>query len=458
MPNCDNLCHQAFIRQDSFRMSFFGSRGPAYRFFLLALRICFERDMPVVKLLQIGDMHLQSTLKPFLDYKDKAFPDGLANAIAISPVQAVMRALVSICERNRSDFAGVIICGDLADKGDLGSYEKCLGYLSDNLRFHDKWTSDQIHVVPGNHDIHRKDCDPSGLNLYTKFDPLIELWAKLGLNVLAAREVRQTRVEANGQQLELFSLNSCIGCGERRSLPKNIQDELHKLLNPPTGALDIIWEQLDTPAFLESDINRITAALEEDPDIAIGVVVTHHNLLPQAEPRIEIYTEVINGGLVRSRLAQCPQTVIYCHGHVHDDPVEVILNPNNCTSRLVCISSPRFDMGFNVIEIHYSRQTNIPIGCVVIRFRHQRDGAVRPIESLRVPLLDIRGAGQLEDNLARLVLQNTTSEPDRFDVIRNKLGSPTKPTRSVLADVFRDLEWLGFLEIQNRQEPFLHWH
>ncbi len=367
-----------------------------------------------------------------------------------------MRSLVRICNQHRTSLAGLLICGDLTDKGNLDGYRICLEYLVKNLRMNEGiWPTEQIHAVPGNHDVNRTKCDPKGTDVHLKFEPLIDAWVNVGLDVLAAKQCRHTRVSANGHKLDLFSLNSCIGCGERRYLPADVKDKLDALIKSSSAHLDLIWEQLDTPAFIEADVNVVTTTLEQQSDISLGVVVAHHNLLPQALPRFEMYSDVVNGGLVRSRLSQCAHPIIYCHGHIHDDPVEIVTNAKSHRGRLISISVPKFDQGFNVLELDYSR-SDVPMGCRVVPFRFQNDGEVRAEAPIRIPLRTIRDAARVTDDLAKSVLQRIGKSLMRLEDVRATLPKPTPQARTV-AQVLVDLEWLGFVDIDNRSEEARHW-
>ncbi len=314
--------------------------------------------MDTLTLIQISDLHMPRLIgEPSnIDWKDKGFPKQLGQIIVTPRWQSVMRELIDYIENNRHSIGGIIICGDLTDKGDLSGYENCLTYLNETLQIADeqRWQKNQVHIVPGNHDINRKTNDSNSGDIYLKFEPLIMAWHNLGLPILTTRGARQTQMSANGNSVDVFSINSCIGCGEKRYMPAEIKEQMHEMLRTNNES-NLIWEQLDTPAFSEDDINKIIAKIDQLSGLSVGVVVAHHNLLPQVSPRLEIYTEVINGGLVRSRLSQCKHPVIYCHGHVHEDPIEVVFNARSRRSRLISIACSKFTDGFNIIKLHFSR-------------------------------------------------------------------------------------------------------
>lgn len=228
------------------------------------------------------------------------------------------------------------------------------------------------------------------------------------------------------------------------------------MIKSSSAHLDLIWEQLDTPAFVEADVDVVTTTVDREPDISLGLVVAHHNLLPQALPRFEMYTEVVNGGLVRSRLSRCAHPIIYCHGHIHDDPVEILTNPRSPGGRLISVSVPKFSDGFNMIELDYSR-ADVPMGCRVVPYRFQTDGEVRAEAPIRIPLRTIRDAARVTDDVAKSILQQIGKSLMRLEEVRATLPKPTPQPRTV-AQVLVELEWLGFIDIDNRTEDSRHWH
>ncbi len=117
----------------------------------------------------------------------------------------------------------------------------------------------------------------------------------------------------------------------------------------------------------------------------ISIVLSHHNLLPQAIPRVALYAELLNAGVARSRLLGLHKTILYCHGHIHDDPIEVLTDPQNPGSQVILISAPTLSRGFNTITTEFGRK-GFPLGCIITAHRlRKRDGSVER-RSVRVPL------------------------------------------------------------------------
>jgi len=429
--------------------------------------------MKALKLLQIGDIHYPDAKSGsgLADIKDKAMPSTLVDSLVPHKLQNVVRALTKLCqpEKNEKRVNGILFCGDLTSMGNASGYQECVRYLSEVLELSNPavWRQDHIHAVPGNHDVDRTLCSPTNPSLFDKFRPLAVAWNNVAVPILQAEEIRRTTISADSCTAEVFSLNSCIGCGEKRFLPSKVGDELHRLLEKYVEGkrldetFSLVGEQLDTPAFLEEHMTSLRLAIDELRPTTIPVVLAHHNILPQAIVRVDIYTEVINGGLIRSRLSQCKHPVIYCHGHIHDDPIEIISLPAPDNGPLVSISAPLLSDGFNLIEIWYG-QKDIALGCVVVPYRIQRDGVVKRDDSkvVRISLRETGRYADLGDERIPSVLRYTSpQEYERFHEIlaRVRGASSTHTQERSLAEPIWEAEWFGLVRILDRAKDFKYW-
>jgi len=418
-----------------------------------------------LRIVQIGDIHFpESKDKRIADIKDHSLSGTLSDTIVPKALQAVMRSLINV--RNQLKPNALLICGDLTSKGELSGYNDCVKYIVDamDLTSSAHWPTSSLHVVPGNHDVDRKLCKVPGATLYDKFVPLDVTWKNVALPVLATSTVRSA-IASNGDcKLAIYSLNSCLGCGERRYLPGPIRDELQAVIDryvtsaPPADAFELVAEQLDTPAFADNDISILIDAIHLLDSTTLPVVLAHHNLLPQALLRIELYTEVINGGLVRSRLAACHRPLLYCHGHIHSDPVEIVSDPRSLGGQLVSISAPCIEDGFNLIEIQYGRHAR-PLGCVLTAYRLRNDGGCEPTAPVRVPLVAPRDARTAADELLGAAIRASSATPTRFPQLKQQVDSVLTKVHQVktVADALRTAEWFGLITIGDRKDPPEHW-
>jgi len=423
--------------------------------------------MNSLKIVQIGDIHFPDA-GPLVDAKDPGMSPHVINAVAAHPLQNMMRSVVSVC-RNDASVAGVFLCGDLTSGGDLNGYKDCVAYLRRAIgtACPAVWNPTNIHVVPGNHDVDRSLVDPTGADLFQKFVPLQDAWDDAGDPVLAVTSLRRTTVNVRSAKAELFSLNSCLGCGEKRYLPDELSKfpELLTRLNrsiTPARIFELLGEQLDTPAFAEEHMSDLVDRISRLPSDRAPLVTAHHNILPQALLRVAIYTEVLNSGLVRSRLGQCGRKIIYCHGHIHDGPIEIVTTPTDPQGGVIVVSTPEFADGFNVLEIQYGLR-GIPLGLIVHQYRIRPDGSVAALSGgpLRIRLIsssdmNICSPDRMTGILHALDHDTFLKWPDALEAARGVLGVLIRP--QTLADILLDAEWLGGLEIVNRERDVTEWH
>lgn len=418
--------------------------------------------MRTLQLIQIGDIHYpQCRNKKAEDIKDSGFPYQVRELIAQPLIQVSIREILRQCER---DVNGILLCGDLTSYGDLDGYKDCVKYLHNSLLNKSEYFR-YINVVPGNHDVNHKLCDPVGEDIFRKFEPLVTAWRQIGIEALPIQGFREVKIPSpDNCALRIFSLNSCIGCGEERHLPEEIRSNFKNLLdeyekNVDTDqAFELIGEKLDTPAFLQTDIENMCAEITANGRRVMTIVVAHHNILPQALPRIAIYTEVINGGLVRSRFSRLGQPVIYCHGHIHSDPIEIVTLPGEISSRVICISAPELTEGFNLIKIEFGEK-EFPLGCIVTPYRINKDCSIYGQTDIRIPLAAIREAEDLGHHRLVEFLSGISRDPKRFkDVISDVRGHVgVQIQESTLSNVLLEAEWFGLVEIINREDDCKHW-
>ena len=414
--------------------------------------------MKFIRLLQIGDVHYPDAVREtYGDFKDLGFPSGLANLTRTNPLQAVVRRLAD----QRVD--GFLVAGDLTSKGNVSEYDKCVQYLVDNLRL---TSSDlnRLHAVPGNHDVERSRIDPTGMDLLSKFEACEISWSSRNLPVLAAASPRITDFTAaqNGR-VRVLSINSSLGCGERY-FPIPIKDQLEDLLKEyearvgPVDAFDILGEALDTPIISKDDLELVCSNIRESDNSTIPLILAHHNILPQALPRVSVYSELLNGGNIRSRLCHLNRPVLYCHGHIHDRPVEIIHEPRHPGSKVICVSAPELTRGFNVLEFVFSSR-NIPIGCKIMLYElDMRDGDVFAVEQY-VQLQPLDSYASVGSKRLLSLLRVVPAGESRFgDIMSSAKKGGVKITKSAAAEAIGEGEWLGCFRIVNRDQDPDYWY
>ncbi|MDX0463503.1 hypothetical protein GOC73_28255 [Sinorhizobium medicae] len=349
-----------------------------------------DKVLPKVRLLQIGDIHLVSNAgnKAFVDDKDTTFPLNLKNIISRSPIKTVFRRIFEIIKEQ--DIDAVLFMGDLTDYGKLDGYEACSKYIASALQIGSKglYRDIPVGIVPGNHDINRTLALKPGTS--TKFTPLVEALTGAGLPPLPVHKAMHRSVEKGNARIELFLLNSCWGCGEESYIPPEFRSQIAAAIKTVMGGPDsdtairaYYDRQLDTPAISEETIESVVTKMEALSGAAIPVLVAHHNLLPQRRPRLAPYTELVNGGALRGALGELGRPVIYLHGHIHEDPIEVLQLPGGFP--VVSISAPDIPKGFNLIDVLFGENA-VPLACHVTPYRVDKSGILKRENTISIAL------------------------------------------------------------------------
>ena len=230
------------------------------------------------------------------------------------------------------------------------------------------------------------------------------------------------------------------------------------IINQTPESFRVIGEQLDTPLFQEQDVAAVIDSISALSQETFPIVLAHHNILPQSQSRIDIYTETINSGLVRSRLTNCGRTVIYCHGHIHTEPIEILQVPDSET-RIIAWSVPPLVDGFDKIEIHYGSD-GIPIGCTAHRYRVQDDGGVTcsPKRNERIAFFSHAARRQVDNKIITVLSQLEYAKYIRGPEIERRLkANGLLYKRATIKDLLLEAEWLGFVRIENREDDLPDW-
>ncbi len=260
--------------------------------------------------------------------------------------------------------------GDITSFGKEEGFQTCLASFDEGLLQGRRLSKlkEVTYVIPGNHDLIRNAS--LDLDLDSKFFPFRSCLEAKGFITGHFTDSHATDVGEAGGRVRVIALNSCYGCGEKMHLPQSVAeavvDKIAEFKGTSDEKLYASLLDIDTPLIHEQHLSSAV-------DLAHGaqglsVLLAHHNLLPQVTPRIAAYSELLNAGLVRDKLLSLEKPVIYLHGHLHQEGLEVISRDRGTESRLVIVSAPLFRDGFNMIAIGHS-QAGIPIGARVIEYR-----------------------------------------------------------------------------------------
>lgn len=414
------------------------------------------QNLNLFKIIQIGDVHFtdkENTASP-VDNKDPGFPAALSAAIGTTPLQSIFRAIARSLEEEAPEL--VAFMGDFTNRGDLNGLTECLAYLRG--LFPTEWevgSEPTCQLLIGNHDVDRKK-DPEKEDRFHDINAAIQMVGFPPASVLLPEELRFPGLP--NAELRVYGINSCRGCGQIRLLggllAKLAGPEIERILREggSEAQLKEIYEGIDTPAIDDGTMRQLQESISALPESAMPVVCAHHNILPQTTPRIAPYSELINAGSVRSGLMMLNRPIIYLHGHLHDDPVEIIRSPSHPRGAIISISAPLLRDGFNVIAVAYN-EDGVPLGCQVTR--HRRSGShVKRLPAQSVPIWDasegLRMVSARGRDLMRRLAPDQVSNP-------TELQSSTGWEADHIYGVIEELRWLGLVYVQNPDRPSIHW-
>lgn len=330
-----------------------------------------------IKILQLGDLNLPDWKEDTssVDYKDKAFSKRIADDLRQKSLANVLRKIHQIA--TSGNIHAVINMGDYTS---IGKTE----YIRPAVEIIDALCSDQRGLkpamlgVPGNHDVSKDEA--ASLGDAAKFNGIVETFRIHGwVNPPTTSAVPHLLESSDGASLALLLLNTSIGSWSTHVLPASIEaqftgEKLHEEPLQDTHSDDIgasgkplpqfpalrnreeqRYHQLDTPYVSHRVINE-TSNFLQTLERRSAVIIGHHNLLPQRIPRILAYGELLNAGAFRSLLHSSQKTIIYLHGHIHEDPIEQVSAPDAALHEehqpiIVTISAPLINDGFNEITL-----------------------------------------------------------------------------------------------------------
>lgn len=411
-------------------------------------------------ILQIGDVHFPSSknVKYDLDDKDPSFPIGLKDIISRKKLKTVFRSLYSTLEEKTVDAA--LLMGDLTNIGSLKGFISCLDFITESLQIGEHKERDIfVGLVPGNHDIDRN-LAKTGV-IEDKFKLLEKEARKFGIPDFSTNTIKTTSVPKINPRAKIVLLNSCWGCGEREFIPEPFRDIIYnglKNLIDKGGpeALGAYYDrQLDTPAISAEHVASAVKEIASCDAHSIPIICAHHNLLPQHTTRLAPYTELVNSGSLRSSLIDLDRPIIFLHGHIHEDPIEIISSPKG--GKLISISAPHILDGYNLLRVRHDRK-GVPFICYIDKFRFDDGGILRLKNTEKVSLLKrkIRSTDNKTNLLYQILLHNRTMYWDELvEAADGALG--LTGDRDDLLELVELLCADDSVVINNPTDPFNRW-
>ncbi|MBX8691685.1 hypothetical protein GO011_30025 [Mycobacterium sp. 20091114027_K0903767] len=345
-----------------------------------------------ISVLQLGDVHYDefSSAKLNVDDKDSRAPVHVVENIA-RPVSLVVGEHIK--ERlRRGDRPLIAICGDFTSRGARAPFERAIAYFEGILNADTKTapTEDELHLVPGNHDVDWKSSMPY-IDLSTdRLHPIADVVTSSALTAPLTLGSRHTTVYRGRARLSFSSVNSCRATGAYRQAPElAVDDPVVEAIHAETGmereqirqaiqqwgvkTESARHEALDIPLIESSDLQAIAGAIDSAEDHTLHVILAHHGFLPQVTARINPYSEMVNGGDVRRMLLNFAKPILYLHGHVHEDHVEILSSggPQHRGLRespVIVIAAPKLEHGYNEIVAEFG-SLGKPLGITIKRYR-----------------------------------------------------------------------------------------
>ena len=410
-------------------------------------------------MLHIGDIHFKHIDKNYsgIVNRDRLFPQKLSKALSINGCKSIID---SLSEEMRANPLVILVSGDLCAKGDIDDFKDCLEFLKLRIppNFFSSNPFQKIFLVPGNHDIDRKEYSED--SILPKFQPMMDAlkekeFPEMPLDTIKTEEIF---AEKSGEAL-IIAINSCYGCGERRLYPKEIRDAIGELLDADPYSKD--FEDLDTPMFNAENIDTLASLIRSTNINCVPIILSHHNLLTQNTPKVELYSELINGGYMRDVLISLNRPILYLHGHLHDDPIEVISSPNHENSKIICVSAPLLfpnteiksrNFGFNKIKIFYSHNMT-PIGCEIV---NNRFADLSPEKrKVRIRFWDLPKTMALMTEKQKELLELMDRGTNLFLTDLKDISDRETGQNSSLEEIEKlveELEWLGLVEYNRGSE------
>jgi 3',5'-cyclic AMP phosphodiesterase CpdA len=435
-----------------------------------------------LRIVQCGDIHhgKKFDTSKAIDDGDSSLSANFKQTMYADKLQDCLRELSQLVGKEPCD--AMLFMGDIVDKGKKELYQDFLKQTLSAFVAIEGMPAKML-VLPGNHDIKREDALlPQGMVL--KFKHIVDAVSELKIQPIANDLVTAIDLPNFDKACAILGINSCIGCGETRSMPDKLRTQVSDLITAqlkkasdeikraggivPDPAkqteyddlLKSYYETLDTPSCSDAALDDIRIKIHELADSSIAILAAHHNLLPQSLPRVAPYSELVNGGKIRGLLLSFDRPILYLHGHTHTDPIEIVRQADKPNSLLITISAPELRQGFNVIEVLFSN--NRPFVLKVRKFRNDpASGKPTEIKKDELRIVLISGLEPLMTDLHSKIVKTVYGAkeaiywPDFVAALKTNFG--LSPTTNDLREAVVELSWSKHLVIPNEQEQFTNW-
>jgi predicted phosphodiesterase len=346
-----------------------------------------------IRIIQVGDIHLPEwdakSKHQDLDGKDPSYSPYILDDIkGLDNISTVLRRLAKLAQSQ--EISAITFMGDFTSWGGVDRIEDAIE-IFDALTTRFDGTQASICGVTGNHDVAKVDALTLGDT--SKFDPIQDAMKRFGWNPPPISGVEKFPIAGKKSNCDAILINTSIGSWSPHLFPDLLEAEFQKdrlkekalkLTMNLTGDVMPLGELLDDQSFetreeqlFAMDVpyisrgtkNELAEIISESDEKDTHLIIGHHNILPQRTTRVTPYGELLNSGMFRRYLQNTDKNIIYLHGHIHDDPVEIIGVPSFAkgtkahsqpsTNKIVTISAPPIWQGFNEIALFLDANDDI---------------------------------------------------------------------------------------------------
>lgn len=428
--------------------------------------------MTKVTIVQVGDIHYPDWGQaPYqTDGKDTKLSSAVRSGVTHAPMRLVLSKLATIAEDAQT--AAVAFMGDFTSRGQKAPLAAALNHMSWLCRGdRSRLGKPKLLLVPGNHDVSK--ADAANFGQAGKFEPMARLAEEYLFESMPVEEHVSARFPGTGGQVSVFLLNTTLGSWEPYLLPEPLEVVVKRepdgVISASAAKADIpvagacedaaplgYYDQLDTPYVSARSLQDLREAVRDTPRGDAIVIIGHHNLLPQEQPRLSSYAELLNAGYFRRFLLSLERPIVYLHGHTHRDTVEEIVDPRKSHARVVCIAAPKLEEGFNEISFHFDPRSGA-LGLRLLPWRLSADrGSFNPIATEQAAVSLINGSLRPSKESTLLYEALLGAPANRLNLYDIEDAAPGTNTEILITRLLELFFW-RWVEISNVAGPWEHW-
>jgi predicted phosphodiesterase len=437
-----------------------------------------NRKLQYIRFLHLSDFHY-----PDIDFQYGVSVDG--NNGYHSPQISILDEIYKVIE----DVDFILISGDFTNNSNLNAFNDCLSFIDRKFSSHNI----KIYSVLGNHDLERGYGGKKFDNFLKKaqnYYPKIEFCQN---EVCEQKELISSK--SSKPRFDLLLINTCKHSSDQPIIPEKLKKCVETSIRYHLNFNDIDKENMEE-ADVEEEVqyiwNMIKLEIEEstlidgiyfDDDDYIKlkkeinllesfICLSHYNLV-SFSGNDKLSSFFSDQGIFRDILVNHKNTVIYLNGHTHTQECTVIENPEDCTNKVVCITSPPLFKikssrlnGFNVVDIVLRNNADgvyKPIGCKLKQIGSSLKESIAKCKKIRFSknITDVSFSKNESDVIKALKSPAFKTGEVRLKNLMNFLNSNRQESEIIHVDEVHEilmyLWWIGVIDeysAMKRQNEF----